>query len=396
MRRFTIPIIAGLCVCWAAAAGAQSWGSLLKGAAQKAQEALEAQKSAPSPAASPSPAAPASTSSGGQSGAQPASASATGPADFKVYQNYDFVPGDQIVFDDDFRSDQQGEFPSHWKLIKGQAVVDAMQGAPVLALTQGNYVQVAPRVKVRDYLADTFTVEFDFYRKDGAYDPIVFFNSGNEYDDVQFGTDVRTGDLTGVDDESAPYPGGQDGFTNKWHHAALVYKNGEMKCYLDQYRVLVMPDMGKLKPQWISFGGIASPDSPLLIRNVRIANGGGMNLIQALDKDGRIVTHGIHFDVNKSTIRPESMGTIRQIVAALKSRPSMKLEIDGHTDADGDAASNQKLSEARAEAVKALLVQQGIDGARLTAKGFGASKPIAPNDTPADKARNRRVELVKL
>jgi outer membrane protein OmpA-like peptidoglycan-associated protein len=393
MRRFNIAILAGLCVCWGAGAGAQSWGSLLQGAAEKARDAVEAQKSAPAPA----PAVPASTGpTSGQSGPPSASASATGPADFTVYQNYDFVPGDQIVFDDDFRSDQEGEFPSHWKLIKGQAVVDAMQGAPVLALTQGNYAQVAPRVKVRDYLADTFTVEFDFYRKDGAYDPIVFFNSGNDYDDVQFGPKVGTGDLQGTDDQSAPYPGGEDGFNDKWHHAALIYKNGEMKCYLDQYRVLVVPDMGKLRPRWISFGGIASADAPLLIRNVRIANGGGMNLIQSLDKDGRVVTHGIHFDVNKATIRPESMGTIRQIVAALKSNPSLKLEIDGHTDSDGDAGSNQKLSEARAEAVKALLMQQGIDGARLSAKGFGASKPIAPNDTLAGKARNRRVELIKM
>jgi OmpA-OmpF porin, OOP family len=74
----------------------------------------------------------------------------------------------------------------------------------------------------------------------------------------------------------------------------------------------------------------------------------------------------------------------------------VRLEIGGHTDADGDPAKNLTLSTARAEAVKKLLVDQGIDAARLTTKGYGATKPIDSNTTPEDKANNRRVEFVKL
>ena len=66
--------------------------------------------------------------------------------DFKTYQNYDFIPGDRIVFEDDFASDRDGEFPAHWKLEKGQGVVNKVQGEPALALTEGNYATVEPRM----------------------------------------------------------------------------------------------------------------------------------------------------------------------------------------------------------------------------------------------------------
>src|SRR5512146_816267 len=315
---------------------------------------------------------------------------------FKTYQNYDFVPGDSIVFDDDFRSDDDGEFPAHWKLVKGQAVVNKLGGEPALALTEGNYAEVEPRIISTNYLSDPFTVEFDFYPTAGGYQKMgVFLRYGDDQKaELFFGTSVSSAYFPL--DLNATYPGGEGGFMNKWHHAALVFKHGQIKAYEDQYRVLVMPDVGKVKPTRISFGGIGDMTHPVLIKNVRIANGGGMNLIDKLTRDGRIVTHGILFDVNKSDVKPQSMGTIRQIVAMLESSPTLKLEIDGHTDSDGNAAANLALSQARADAVKQILVEQGIDATRLTARGFGSSKPVAPNTTLEGKANNRRVEFVKM
>ena len=87
-------------------------------------------------------------------------------------------------------------------------------------------------------------------------------------------------------------PGAETAFIDKWHHGAIVYKTGQLKCYIDQYRVLVVPDFGAA-PTAIGFGGPSSADNPLGFNNVRIATGGGMNLIDKLTKDGRIVTHGI-------------------------------------------------------------------------------------------------------
>jgi hypothetical protein len=173
----TAVIVAGICLSSPLAADAQDWhgivGDIADRAAHKAADkALDkATQSAP-PSGSNS-----SNESNGSNGAngadtqpgtsasQPgASGAAAGqgaaPGSFKSYQNYDFVPGDKIVFDDDFHTDTDGEFPAHWKLLKGQGVVNLMQGAPVFALTEGNYVEVEPRVRTASYLSDSFTVEW--------------------------------------------------------------------------------------------------------------------------------------------------------------------------------------------------------------------------------------------
>ena len=111
--------------------------------------------------------------------------------------------------------------------------------------------------------------------------------------------------------------------------------------------------------------------------------------------DAKIVTHGINFDVDKSSIKPESMGTLNMIVQVLKENPEIKFEIDGHTDNSGTSAHNLELSQHRADAVKAQLISMGVDASRLSSKGFGDTKPIASNDSPDGKANNRRVEFVK-
>ncbi len=94
-----------------------------------------------------------------------------------------------------------------------------------------------------------------------------------------------------------------------------------------------------------------------------------------------IILEGITFDVNKSTIKPESEETLMKALKTLQTYPEIEVEIGGHTDSDGSAKSNLKLSQARADAVKAWLVEKGIDPKRITTKGYGEDKPIADNKT---------------
>jgi len=121
-----------------------------------------------------------------------------------------------------------------------------------------------------------------------------------------------------------------------------------------------------------------------------------MNMIGKKFTDAKIVTHGINFDVNRAIIKPESMGTLNGIVKIMQDNPEIKFEIGGHTDSDGDDNANMKLSQARADAVRAELITLGIDGGRLTTKGYGRTKPIGDNSTTEGKANNRRVEFVKI
>jgi outer membrane protein OmpA-like peptidoglycan-associated protein len=116
---------------------------------------------------------------------------------------------------------------------------------------------------------------------------------------------------------------------------------------------------------------------------------------QQLDADGRVALQ-VHFATDKADILPASKPQLDQVLQLLRDDPALRLSIDGHTDASGDAARNQRLSEARAQAVVATLTTQGIDAPRLQAKGHGQSQPVADNASEEGKARNRRVELVRL
>jgi outer membrane protein OmpA-like peptidoglycan-associated protein len=115
----------------------------------------------------------------------------------------------------------------------------------------------------------------------------------------------------------------------------------------------------------------------------------------ALDRDGHVTLY-INFDFNKATLKPDAAPIIAQIVALLKANPTLKLSIDGYTDGVGLHDYNVKLSQARAAAVVAALQAQSIAPGRLASAGYGPDKPIAPNDTDDGRAKNRRVELVKM
>jgi outer membrane protein OmpA-like peptidoglycan-associated protein len=110
-----------------------------------------------------------------------------------------------------------------------------------------------------------------------------------------------------------------------------------------------------------------------------------------------VTADGIYFDTNSDRIRPESEPVLKQIGEMLAQHAEMRVAIEGHTDNVGAAAANQALSEKRAAAVKAHLAEKyGVDAARIQSKGFGATKPVAPNADEAGRQKNRRVELVKL
>jgi hypothetical protein len=251
----------------------------------------------------------------------------------KAYQNYDFTPGDTILFADDFVSTQDGEFPDQWELVEGQAVVNKQQGFPSLLLTDGNYAQVSPRVKTKSYLGSQFTVEYDTFFVADSYPLQVFFQHDADQDAL-LAIGSATADYSSSEVNlggDLPAALGGDNYINRWHHVALAVKNHQLKVYVDQFRVLVVSDM-HFTPEMLVMGGLASQQAPLVFRNMRIASGGGMNLIGQKFTEAKIVTHGINFDIDKATLRPESMGTLNQIKRVMTDNPDLKFEIDGHTD----------------------------------------------------------------
>jgi outer membrane protein OmpA-like peptidoglycan-associated protein len=313
----------------------------------------------------------------------------------KTYAKYDFVPGDKIIFEDDLANEQADEFPSKWDLGSGRCEVRKLNGENVIALLE-EPTAITPLMSTPNYTPDMFTLEFDVYAKDTEYNYIAVKFQGKDTETAMPELMVGPGENgTRYGAAVGTYPNEAE-LLNRWYHVAIAFNVRSLKAYINQHRVLNAP-VTEGKPVGITLSTTAYEGNEKFIKNIRLA-AGGADLYKRVMTDGKYVTRGIKFDVNKATIKPESMGTLNEVARVLREHPELKFSIEGHTDGDGDGddASNLKLSQARAEAVKAQLVLLGIDAVRLACKGWGETKPVDSNTTLTGKANNRRVEFVKM
>ncbi len=170
-----------------------------------------------------------------------------------------------------------------------------------------------------------------------------------------------------------------------------------LKAYVDEKRLVNVPNalFKRDKAVIVRLEGRDDDKDAVYLTRIRVAES-QKTIYDALSADGRWATQGILFDTGKSEVKPESTPTLKQIAAALKEHPELKVEIQGHTDNVGKADANLKLSQARAEAVKSSLTgEYGVSGDQLSAKGYGDTKPSGDNKSAEGRANNRRVELVK-
>lgn len=326
------------------------------------------------------------------------------------WNRYDFVPGDTVIFDDDLQGETSGEFPSKWDMTKGVFENAKLGEDNVIVFVKANTnggAGIVPLIKNsnKDYLPEQFTVEFDAYfekENESQYYTVWFSDLKNQ-------GRIKTNGATYIEIKKnsmsyhtggAPsyYPGTNNGKSSPvWRHISISFNTRALKAYLDDVRLLNIPNLG-YDPSGITIGFMATQPSSHgqgYIKNIRIAQG-AVPLYDKMMKEGKIVTTGIRFDVNQATIKPESAGVINEIVALMKQNPSLRFSIEGHTDSDGDEHANQILSQERADAVKDRFVELGIEASRLQTKGFGEDKPISSNATQEGKANNRRVEFIKL
>ncbi len=320
-----------------------------------------------------------------------------------TYAKSDFVPGDEIFFEDNQTNEQLGEFPSQWDLISGTIEIAKLNGENTICFTSHG-ASIVPLMKDMDsYLPEMFTIEFDylefpnqytfrhrFYLRDGNKDVLSVEFAGAD-SDVSCRYYTPSGDSRKTDDGKLA-----KSIVNKnngWNHFALSFNKRACKIYINGTRVANIPNMAA--PKTLQIWGATQQDQFTYIKNVRIAKG-AVPLYDRMMSDGKFITYGITFDVGKSTIKPESMGEINRIVQLMTENPDLKFSVEGHTDSTGNAASNQTLSEARSQAIVAKLVELGIASDRLTAVGKGQNSPIADNSTDEGRAKNRRVEFVKM
>lgn len=334
--------------------------------------------------------------------AKAAPAAATEKPGEGVWANYDFVPGEKVIFAEDFTNDQVGNFPQRLTFKKGNLEIVEWKGQRWLRGSKSNFVYELPLPQV---LPERFTMEFDVYQPYGRDLEICIAQpcrglpgKANQY--LFFGgASVGVwGDGGGTVRYVRPGKGPES--LREIVHVALRADGNYLKMYLGANRIANIPNskLGRSKTITFSqyFSGTPEGDNATMIGNIRIA-AGGTPIYEALMSKGRVATRGIFFDTNSDVIRPESTPTLNEIAGMLTQHAELKLAIEGHTDSVGDDKANLTLSQKRAESVKRYLVDnKGIAAERLTPKGLGESKPAAPNTTEEGRQQNRRVELVKL
>lgn len=329
-----------------------------------------------------------SSSGGGAAKDEPTTGNSGKGAIGSVSTKFDFVPGDSVMFIDDFTRDELGEFPARWKLVGGTFEVAELQGERWMrCVSNDGHI----RMKVPAGLPEFWTLEFDAHHLDKAGNVLTVSalsaDGGTVWEAIYpySGRNLafRSGDIFS-DTPWESEPGGR-------HHFMFMARGTSIKTYIDRDRLASVPE--------VSARGVAteidfrlwSTEKPM-ITNVRFAE--GCRPAKDLLDEGRLVTYGIRFDTGSDVVLPESAPILRQVAAWMEKHPDANLKITGHTDNVGAAASNLDLSKRRAGSVaKALTDGFAIAADRFATDGKGDTQAVASNAKPEGRAMNRRVEF---
>ncbi len=306
--------------------------------------------------------------------------------------NFDFIPGDKVIYFEDFANDKVGDLPERLDVTSGNFTIASHKGRKALVNVEGGYFNV----KLPQLLPDRFTVELEFHLSSNSNPMKVYMDPKNK--NVLGCWQSKTSLSATLEDDSGKDAGefvpgseGQDVATCRY-----MVDKGYAKAYYGGTRTAQLNGLSVIRGDKLTFEVPGtSNDDPFILYSVRIA-AGGKKLWDAISAAGRATVNGILFDTGSDHIRAESTPVLKDIASMMREHAELKLLVEGHTDNVGAAASNLTLSDKRAAAVKAWLVdKEQIPSARLTTKGLGDSKPAAPNTSAEGRQNNRRVELVK-
>ncbi len=355
-------------------------------AADKAEATLSG-GSASSPAAT----SPVSTASASP---LPPAAEPAQPGDL-VLVNYDFVPGDRILFAEDLETETVGDFPTRLTFKSGTYEVAEWKDRRWLrAAAFGEFA-----IDLPETLPERFTLEFDAAVPSGWVQEIRFDEYPTNF--ARFGAEdggLERAASSGVRALAQPsaLPGKNTVFPVK-----MMVDKGYVKVYMNGTRVANVPNAELGRSRTITFKVSASQSDPAYFGAFRLAEGGRalkavQEAIAVAEPEAPLVLTGVVFDTGSARLRNESGPTLDAVAASLNDHPDVRVRVEGHTDNTGLADANQALSQARAEAVVAALATRGVAADRMTAQGLGATQPAVSNDTPEGRQQNRRVVLVRL
>jgi outer membrane protein OmpA-like peptidoglycan-associated protein len=337
----------------------------------------------------------------------------SGVSNLKVYSKFDFVPGNTILYYDNFEKDNIGESPLGWITSTSAEVVtiEGMEGNWLkLASTSSRHIT---RNKKQSW-GNNFTVEFDLLLVKNTYDPrlnISLINTGGNlvtdesilgsgkpaiYFESILGAEGKQSRTTlyGLDGKKFSDNMSENlGYNNSEAvHISMCVQGKRFRMWWNDKKLY---DLAAVTEQYLPnqlgfmFGSVGGCE--VYISNIRVAK--DVPDTRARFEEGKLVSN-LLFYTGTAKLKPESMGSLLDVSKILKEATSL-VKILGHTDSDGDDAVNLKLSQQRAEAVKSILVTEyNIDASKLAIEGRGETQPLANNNTAEGKAQNRRVEFI--
>jgi outer membrane protein OmpA-like peptidoglycan-associated protein len=329
------------------------------------------------------------------------------------FSNYDFVPGDKVILFEDFSQDAVGDFPALW-------TTDVAGEINTLNIAPGNWFNLKSTEGTYWFMKDidfpkNFILEMDIVPKPGSLRfaaDVVFFGEDSHSEMDKNGDPGTCGLHVSIEKNIWETKGYKKGAPEKLtasstnnlvvpekvNHVIIWVQNRRVRIYHAGGKVLDVPtniyDGSKFTRLCFKLYRGASAGS--YISNIKITTA-APDTRNKLLTEGKLVTYGIYFDVNKDVVKPESYGTLNDIAKILNEVPDVKVKIVGHTDSDGQDSANLDLSQRRAASVKTELAKTfNVNADRLVTDGLGETQPVAPNDSPVNKALNRRVEFIKL
>jgi len=337
--------------------------------------------------------------------------------ELEIYSKFDFVPGDKLLFFDDFSRDFVGDFPSKWNTNgSGELVMINDSSNKWLKLISGSNTMYIPNIT---NLPEEFTLEFDMLTKglnqktsSESYFKIIISDNNTFYKNINFGSVevpfcqfiarglIVENNINGKREIRNQIKVDIRKQIMKQNHVSVAVNKQRFRLWINENKYVdiprLLPESIQIKSIKLHLRGLDVNIENLYVSNFKVAEG-GVDLRRKLMSEGKISTNGILFDSGSANIQPQSLGIVRQISQVLMQDENIKLNIIGHTDADGVDQANLKLSKARAAAVKEALVHiYEISEDRLTTDGKGETEPVGDNKTADGKAQNRRVEFVKI